>query len=103
MSDALTVRPGHPVGYFGDPIASQPDPSKIVGVFVGEQARPELPPVPEVEGLYWARIADYPEAWTVVEVGHWTNLGKVQVILETIGRDYGCEVAEWGPKLEPPK
>lgn len=64
----------------------------------------ELPPIPE-PGLYWAKLADWTDEWTVVQVTHLTisALGEVVEDLQTIGRDYGCEVTEWGPRLEPPQ
>lgn len=90
----------------GAPIPAQPDPSKIVGVFTnGPQPEPDYPPVPD-PGFYWAKLQHDDGSWTVVEVTECTKLnGQTLRHVEAIGSDGGgCgPIAEWGPKLEPPR
>ncbi len=84
----------------GTPIPSEPpDPSKIVGVCDPSASQPEFeyPPIPPA-GFYWAKTSGDCETWTPVEVTE--HRGKRRV--GCIDWEGGCDVTEWGPRIDPP-
>lgn len=58
-----------------------------------------LPP----PGFYWAKCNVHGSDWTVVEVTHTCDFNGQQVpYIACLDWEAGCEVTEWGPRIEPP-
>lgn len=88
------------VGYSSPPQGTQVD--ALAG---GYDVSDELPPIPE-PGFYWARCSlDGGYAWQVVMVSVERDPFAQSDFryVACLDHEGGCEVYEWGPRLEPPQ